>query len=534
VTATARLAGLRFEAPIAAPDVWPRMDVAGFCGFASAGPRDTPVAIEDAASFVRVFGDDPVLCVDAAGTPVTSRLGAGVRAFFAQGGRRCHVVGVAPPAAFDATGLADPLLLDATVAALPAAIEAARAPRGLHALAAVEEVSLLALPDASLSGWTSEDAPPPPPPAPSPSLPVESVLFGACDRPPLPRPTLNWLPPDGLAWTAPGGTIFELQIARDPAWADATTLLEGDATRTTLPPATAHRYFRVRAIDGARFGDWSEGVLVPGPATTLQREIPPAFFQDATLLGLHRALLRLAAARGDAVAVMALPRHYDEAATLAHAAVLRAPIGIEPNALGYGALYHPWIAFAGAGDVAPDGPACGAIARRTLDRGAWIAPANIAWPNALALAPRPLRDDRLLALQAARVNVLRRTPRGIMPLAAQTLAIDDDLKPLGVRRLLILLRRIALRDGAALVFEPNGDALRRALERRFESLLAALFARGAFAPARASDAFRVSVDQSRAAVGQLVVELRVAPSRPLAFLTVRLSRTGDRLTTESV
>jgi phage tail sheath protein FI len=135
-------------------------------------------------------------------------------------------------------------------------------------------------------------------------------------------------------------------------------------------------------------------------------------------------------------------------------------------------------------------------------------------------------------LYQAGINVLRPTARGIMPLAAKTLAIDEDLRPIGVRRLLTLLRRIVLRDGLELIFEPNGEVLHRALQRRFEALMAELFARGAFAPARSADAFQVTVDPTGAEKGQLAIELRIAPSRPLAFLVVRLLRSGDRLTLE--
>ena len=42
-----------------------------------------------------------------------------------------------------------------------------------------------------------------------------------------------------------------------------------------------------------------------------------------------------------------------------------------------------------------------------------------------------------------------------MVLSADTLSDDPDLRPINVRRLLILLRRLALRLGATYVFEPQ-------------------------------------------------------------------------------
>jgi phage tail sheath protein FI len=108
-----------------------------------------------------------------------------------------------------------------------------------------------------------------------------------------------------------------------------------------------------------------------------------------------------------------------------------------------------------------------------------------------------------------------------------TLSRDDDVRPLNVRRLLCLLRRLALLHGPQFVFEPNDATLRRSIQLRFEELLGLMFDLGAFAGATRAQGFQVvtgnppntpqSIDE-----GELIVELKVAPSRPLAFLTVRL------------
>jgi phage tail sheath protein FI len=97
-----------------------------------------------------------------------------------------------------------------------------------------------------------------------------------------------------------------------------------------------------------------------------------------------------------------------------------------------------------------------------------------------------------------------------------------------------LLRRLALRRGVTYVFEPNGDTLRRTVERSFEAALDGLFQRGAFAGTRADAAYRVNVsDQINTAqrrdAGQFWIELQVAPALPMQFLTVRLARNGERV-----
>jgi phage tail sheath protein FI len=95
-----------------------------------------------------------------------------------------------------------------------------------------------------------------------------------------------------------------------------------------------------------------------------------------------------------------------------------------------------------------------------------------------------------------------------------------------------LLRRAAIRRGASYVFEPNGDMLRRAVERGFTQMLDSMFRQGAFVGRKAEEAFRVSVEPTAADrdSGRLIVEIGVAPSLPMRFLTVRLSQAGERFT----
>jgi phage tail sheath protein FI len=244
------------------------------------------------------------------------------------------------------------------------------------------------------------------------------------------------------------------------------------------------------------------------------------------------------AARGDVFAVLALPRHYREHDALGHGGGLVAA-STAGRTLSYGALYHPWLIERGdhltgtLREQPPDGAVCGKIARRTLLSGAWIAPANDPLADVLALAPK-LSPSRWLDLQEAAVNVVRQEPLGFVLFSANTLSPDEDLRPINVRRLLILLRRLALRRGASYVFEPNDTAFRRLVQRGFEATLDDLFVRGAFAGDTPTTSFRVdtgpglntaqSVD-----AGRFIVEMRVAPSRPLTFVTVRLVQTSDRV-----
>jgi phage tail sheath protein FI len=288
---------------------------------------------------------------------------------------------------------------------------------------------------------------------------------------------------------------------------------------------------------------------------------PREEFTPDTLLAVHRSLLRVCAARGDLLGVLAVPDHFREPDAIAYTATLTSttgpavtvydpPGGTAPKivnrplgdreavALSYGAVYHPWLYDREENDpsvvrrVPPDGVACGIVARRALSRGPWVAPANEVFQGVVGLVP-DIDPSIRLALQEARVNLVRAEPRGFLVLDADTLSPDENLRSINVRRLLTLLRRLALRLGADYVFEPNDPPFRRAVQRAFEGTLGYLFDRGAFAGRTPAESFRVVVDDrvnppGRVEQGLFVVELRVAPSQPLTFLTVRLVQDPDR------
>ncbi|HEX2123112.1 MAG TPA: phage tail sheath C-terminal domain-containing protein, partial [Thermoanaerobaculia bacterium] len=120
-----------------------------------------------------------------------------------------------------------------------------------------------------------------------------------------------------------------------------------------------------------------------------------------------------------------------------------------------------------------------------------------------------------------------------------TLTNDEEVRALNVRRLLILVRRAALRTGNDYAFEPHSTTLRNTVKRGFESMLATMFHRGAFAGRNASSAFQVVTDETvntpqSADQGRFIAELRIAPSRPLSFLTIRLLQRGELSTAEEV
>jgi hypothetical protein len=442
---------------------------------------------------------------------------------------------------------------------------------GVHALLEVEEVTVIAVPDAVHRHWqpaASEAVPPPPssveapadgsPPSPGPAV----QDFVDCAVHDLDAPVLTLKPraPGGsfvLEWTAVDepGVRYLLQESTDPrSWRRAVAIYAGPERRAQLYGRGAGTFFyRVRAEAGPNRSPWSNGVAVgdpSGPGHVLETE--DAYRPDV-LLAVQRALLRLCASRGDTLAVLSLPRHYRADAAIAHVRQLRSagdpptpgsppgdavpPLdGSEQRALGFGGLYRPWLALSAPGEdvrpVPPDGSAAGVIAQRAATRGAWVAPANVPLRDVVALVDAA-PPAALAALQEGQVNEVRQEPGGFICLSQDTLSQDPDLRPINVRRLLALVRRLALLEGAQYAFEPNDPTFRRGVERGFTDVMQLLYRLGAFAGATAEEAFRVNVasppntpqslDQ-----GRLIVELKLAASRPLTFLLVRLVHAAER------
>lgn len=366
-----------------------------------------------------------------------------------------------------------------------------------------------------------------------------------------------------LEWTHEDGPAdavgYRVEIAADAEFAVVDTIESEDDTLLLRAPDDGMRYYRVRAdIRGAPWSNAVRGApFATGPAPADQ--VPNAGPSPRTL-AVQCALIRFCAARRDMVAVLSAPRRdavqdvLDHVRSLAPELLLeggaRRPQdgpglaeldgGVRPlardeaEALDYACVYYPWPVLspgpAMLRTVPPDGAVCGQLAQHAIERGAWIAPANVTLAGALAPEPRLDRDDSRW-LRNARINFIREGRGGLAPFDATTLGLTEATRPINVRRLLILLRRLALREGERDVFEPHSIDFRNRVRHRFERALGGLFARGAFAGDTARQAFRVVADDSvnppdSVDRGRFIVDLQVAPARPLEFLKVRLVQSG--------
>ncbi len=592
------LPGIRFQTqPAPLDEALPRMDIAIFVGFAAQGELNSPTVVESVDQFVAFFGDDVPLAWDAErGEMLYGYLAPSVRAFFRNGGLRCWIIRVPTPepGQYTAALFLDPRLANTSSEQLLAeatylrylSSDAVQPLTGIHAAVELEEATLIAVPDAVHVGWQpGMTALPEPPLQDTPPTPTDLVTgkFHNCAIHPIAAPvlTLAGAPAESrvflrdasadasftLRWQLPslaliGSTFkeaivrFILQEANRPDFSDAAPIDTVEVRNYTdaqmLEKLIDRRnlgdyYYRVRAEIAGNVSAWSIGLAVriaPKPGTILK---PIDEYSDAVLVAVHRALLQLCAAQKDRLAILTLPAHYRAEAASKHAQnQLTLSSSADANNIlrSYGALYHPWLIGREENRptelrrTPPDGAICGILAQRALKRGSWIAPANQPLQDVIGLTP-PIARQQWQGLQAAQVNLIRQAPHDFLCMSADTLSSDPDLRLIHIRRLLSLLRRLALREGMRYVFEPNDDSFRRMVQRNFEALLERLFLRGAFAGKSASSAYQVVTEltlntPSSVEQGRFIIELRVAPVQPLTFLTVRLVQTNERLLVNEV
>lgn len=359
----------------------------------------------------------------------------------------------------------------------------------LHSLLAIEEIGLIAIPDALHRAWPAPERtalPEPPPPLPPAPPPRDWSRFLACPKPVVPvpvKPDLCQLP---------------YEVGLEP---EANGLPEVRQLIAALPEMQL-----------------------------------PSEYEPGPMLQVQQALITLCAARADTMAILGLPLHFKRRETLEWQRSLSASNAFRQGpSLSYAAVYHPWLTYreevtpelSPLRAMPPDGGVCGVIAARELARGPWIAPANLSFQGMVGLEPFLSRDD-WSALFNAQVNLVRPQPGRFTLLSAHTLSLDRQTAQLNVRRLLIYLRKLALQRGQSYVFEANNSAFRQRVQLSFERSLSALAGLGALAAYEVvtGDEINTPNDYDN---GRFIIALKVAPTLPIEFITIRLLRSGEGL-----
>ncbi len=128
------------------------------------------------------------------------------------------------------------------------------------------------------------------------------------------------------------------------------------------------------------------------------------------------------------------------------------------------------------------------------------------------------------------VNCIRAFPgRGIRVWGARTLSSEPEWRYLNVRRLFNFIEESIFEGTQWVVFEPNDQSLWARVNRTVSSFLFNVWRSGALFGETADQAFYVKCDEETNPpevrdVGQLVVEIGIAPVKPAEFVIFRISQ----------
>ncbi len=229
-------------------------------------------------------------------------------------------------------------------------------------------------------------------------------------------------------------------------------------------------------------------------------------------------------------------------------AILDAPPGMSPKQIQdwrtdearfdskYGALYYPWISvpnpFSASGAnmlVPPCGHIAGLYARTDSERGVHKAPANDVLRGVTGLELNVTKGEQE-GLNPIGVNCIRAFPgRGIRVWGARTLTSDPSWKYINVRRLFNFVEASIERGTQWVVFEPNDQDLWSRVRRDVSAFLRQVWRSGALFGSTPDQAFYVKCDEELNPlevrdVGQLIIEVGMAPVKPAEFVIFRISQ----------
>jgi hypothetical protein len=409
---------------------------------------------------------------------------------------------------------------------------------GVHAVADVREVAMLAAPDLYSPGPLAEAESVVAPPPRSPYF-VRCETEDTADADPV--RILRIEPPVGptsggteVVLRGEGFAVGGLMVRFGGHTAGSVVLVSATEVRCTTPPRASAGEVDVRLVCAAGGSVVAQGFLyVPGMANELAGlALDPGLPGDLdTIVGLQERLVAFAeAVRGFAVLLDVPPG-------LRHRQVLTWRTRLSSM---WAAAYHPWIRVARLDDgrdalvrVNPSSIAAGIIARQETAFGVPHGPANVLAVHAVDVDERipPGRHDELHQVS---INVFLRERDGVLLTAGRTLSRDPSWRQLSVRRLVTMVERALDRQMQWTVFEPNGRRLRAQVSDLLRTFLRSLWRANAFAGATEDEAFFVRCDDalnppSWTDRGRLLVEVGLAPAEPLEFIVLRLTRDGDRL-----
>lgn len=203
----------------------------------------------------------------------------------------------------------------------------------------------------------------------------------------------------------------------------------------------------------------------------------------------------------------------------------------------YAALYYPWLRVPNIGGeggstsklVPPSGYMVGIYNRSDGERGVHKVPANEVVRGAIDLELQLSKGEQDV-LNPIGVNCIRAFPgRGIRVWGGRTLSSDGAWRYINVRRLFNMVGASLDQGLQWVVFEPNNHALWAKVRRDITSFLRVVWRSGALFGTTPEQAFYVKCDEELNPaeirdLGQLIIEVGLAPVKPAEFVILRLSQ----------
>lgn len=222
----------------------------------------------------------------------------------------------------------------------------------------------------------------------------------------------------------------------------------------------------------------------------------------------------------------------------AKAGVKTIRIGVETR---NAAVYWPRITPAGTKtSIAPSGSMAGLWARTDANRGVWKAPAGLeATIRGVNGVERNMSDPENGQLNPEALNAIRVFPAGVVSWGARTLVgfdgsgnVDDKYIP--VRRTMLFIEESLYRGLHFAVFEPNDEPLWAQIRLAAGSFMNGLFRQGAFAGAKAFDAYFVKCDGTTTTandinLGIVNVIVGFAPLKPAEFVVLTVTQIAGQV-----
>jgi hypothetical protein len=419
-------------------------------------------------------------------------LGAAVRSFFAQGGRRCYVVRVGDPLPLNAPREQRRARLAKLLPGYPQRLSATPLHRdswrGIGLLFGLPDVSYVGLPDL----------------------------------------------PDLVACAVP-----LLSMTTQPSQSEQFVECTQAQSAPTDQRAVVQQEPR---CDLGAYAVWASALaLVANLLRRLQREV-----QLVAALPLPLAESDGAIALQDYLALLIAGEDIE-----ADPPAVGEPVFVPPLAYGVGdhpqglasafvQLVYPWVRTPGSlrlpGQLeSPEGVLIGLLARNALTRGSFRSAAGLPLADVNGLEPALTRAQLFTPhgqprpnTLLERVSLLGPTPAGLRLLSDVTTSLSNSYRPASVNRLVTAIVRAARSLGEAVSFEPAAESLWNRLKSDLDALLLGLWQAGALAGASPGQAFSVRCDRTTTRQadldnGRVIAEVQFTAAVPIEQIHVVLA-----------